>query len=143
MGRQVLMEKPRAERIAVPTDRLGARYAGQWVERRLEPDDLFDRYVALTLGKPGFRTGDFVAMLKGHVDLASLIFTNWNLKTDEGPLPKPWMDPGPFLTLWILDPQVFFWLLDLSADFALRVTANRRLDRLLLEALESGEVGYG
>lgn len=135
--------RPPAERIPVPTDRLGPAYEGQWVERRLETDDLFDRYMAKIIGVPGFASEDMWAQLEGQVKLCALLFTDWNLHADDGPLPKPWLDPGAFLTLWLADYRAVLWLLDLAGEFARRVTRERRFDRILERMLAEGKVAHG
>lgn len=135
-------KRPAAQRIRVPTDRFGSAYEGQWVERRLQPDELFDRYIARVIGAPGYGAGGVWGQLEDQIKILSLVITDWNLEGDDGPLPKPWLDPGAFLTLYLMDYNMLLWLLDLAAEFATRVTRERRVERLIFDKLDRGTLGH-
>ena len=132
-----MIERPEGERIPVPIDRFGSAYDGQWVERRARPDRLFDMMVAIITNGPGYRLGDLHTQIEQQAKILAMTFTDWNLEGDDGPLPKPWLDPGAFLAILETDYRLLMWLMDVAAAFAVKTMIGRRLDRMLATMMEN------
>lgn len=102
------MEVPAHIRIEVPAEEFGDAYEGQWVERRqrigrdahkqLEELKVFDS----KKGEKAFKTAS---------EILATLFTDWTLEGDEGPLPKPWGNPGAFRALMDSDMDLTLWVL--------------------------------
>ena len=100
------MEVPAHIRIEVPVEEFGDAYAGQWVERRQR------------IGRPAIKQlGELKEVFSEEkefeiaCEILGTIFTDWNLESDEGPLPKPWDNPEAFKALMDSDMDLTLWVL--------------------------------
>jgi len=101
-------EKPASIRVEVPTQH-GPAYDGedgrQWVERRQRVSGK----ALLALEGLAQKLSDEKAFEEICKVLAD-IFTDWNLESDRGPLPKPWNNPKAFAALFDSDFMVLVWV---------------------------------
>jgi len=103
---------PASIRVEVPEE-YGSAYTNedesrQWVDRRQRIGRRLRKKLQVL---SGFFTED-KAFKEGCKVLGS-IFTDWNLCSDEGPLPKPWGTPQAFEALLDSDEDVALWVLGL------------------------------
>lgn len=102
---------PPGVRVEVPKDfgfAYGTKEEREWVERR--------QRIGKSLIKEFEELDEFYtdekAFKKGCKTLGKC-FTDWNLTGDEGPLPKPWGNPGAFEALIESDLDLSLWVLGL------------------------------
>lgn len=95
---------PSAVRVEVPED-YGACYAGQYIERRVR---IGRRVLRVLDGLKQFVADD--EQFQTACEIFSALITDWNLKGEEGPLPKPWGNPQAFVELADSDIDLFIWL---------------------------------
>ena len=104
--------KPLAIRVEVPAQ-YGTAYDGedgrQWVERRQRVSGRAIR----DLEGLAEKLSDEQAF-KEICKVLAEIFTDWNLESDKGPLPKPWGNPKAFAALFDSDFTVLVWVGSLS-----------------------------
>ena len=101
------MEVPAHIRIEVPVEEFGDAYTDQWVERRQRIGKpivaKFDEMVGFFTKEEAFEHG---------CKVLAEIYTDWNLESDDGPLPKPWDNPEAFKALLDSDANLTLWVLE-------------------------------